>query len=160
MHCPVCMMDTNEASIADTYADMTFTFCSEQCKERFIANPSLYVSQAGKTAVKHYIKNIIKQRTLDLEETIPADIANTISQSLMTMMGINEVQIKGNKINITYNLLEATTQQIEAHIEQMGQQLSRSWIDRLKRAFIHYKEETELDNLEQTDGHSCHNPPK
>ncbi len=160
MHCPVCMMETDEASISDTYADIKFTFCSVQCKERFTANPNLYVSQAGKTAVKHYIKSITKQRTLALEETIPDDIANIISQSLMTMMGINKVQVKGNKITITYNLLEATTEQIEEHIEQMGQYLSRNWIDRLKRAFIHYSEETELDNLEQSDGYSCHNPPK
>lgn len=153
-------MVTDEASISDTYADLKLTFCSEQCKERFVANPNLYVSQAGKTAAKHYIKNIIKQRTLELEKTIPDAIAKAISQSLMTMMGINEVQIKDNKIDITYNLLEATSQQIEDHIDQMGQHLSGSWIDRLKRAFIHYKEETELDNLEQSDSHSCHKPPK
>ncbi len=160
MHCPVCMMETDDSHISYMYADMQFTFCSQQCKERFTANPNLYVNQAGKTAVKHYIKNITKLRTLELEEIIPDDIANAISQSLMTMMGINKVQVKGKKITITYNLLEATTEQIEEHIEQMGQSLSRNWIDRLKRAFIHYSEETELDNLEQGDGYSCHNPPK
>lgn len=160
MHCPVCMMATDAASLSYNYEDMTFTFCSEQCKERFIANPNLYVAQAGKPAARHSVKNIIKQRVLNLDKTIPDDVAKTIYQELMAMMGIKEIHIKENKIDITYNLLEATTQQIESCIEQMGQHLSDNWVVRLKQAFIHYSEETELDNLEQNNGHSCHSPPK
>jgi len=159
-HCPVCLMETDDTSLSYDYQDIKFTFCSEQCQERFIANPNLYVGQVGKPAAKHYMKNIIKQRTLHLDKTIPDDIAKVISQTLMTMMGIKNIEIKGNKIDITYDLLEATTKQIENRIEQMGQHLSSNWGGHLKRHFIHYSEETELDNLEQSNGHSCHNPPK
>ncbi len=160
MHCPVCMMDTDEASLSYKYQEMTFTFCSEQCKERFIANPNLYVGRVGKPAARHSIKSIIKERVLNLDKMIPEDVAKTIHQELMAMMGIKAIHIKENKVYIIYDLLEATTRQIENCIEQMGQHLSGNWVVRLKRAFIHYSEETQLDNLEQSKGHSCHNPPQ
>ncbi len=159
-HCPVCKMLTESSDIFCEYQNINFSFCSEQCKERFEANPNLYFGQIGKPSAKYQNKNIIKQRVLHLDETIPDDVAEKINQSLMTMMGIKNVDIKDKKITINYDLLEATIQQIETHIEQMGQHLSDNWVNRLHNAFIHYSEETELDNLEQSKGYYCHNTPK
>lgn len=159
-HCPVCKMLTDEMSLGYEYQKVHFSFCSEQCRQRFIANPNLYFGQPGKPSVGYQNKSIIKQRVLYLDKVIPDDVVNTISESLMTMMGIKDVQVTGNKINISYDLLEATIEQIEAHIEQMGQHISNNWLNRLRNAFIQYSEETELDNLEQAKGHSCHNMPE
>lgn len=36
---------------------------------------------------------------------------------------------------------------IEKTIERIGENLTASWGEKLKRAFIHYFEETELDSL-------------
>jgi len=73
------------------------------------------------------------------------------------MMGIKEVTIDKNIIRITYDLLEVTTTQIETTIQRAGEKLTASWGAKLKRAFIHYFEETELDNLEyQQSNHTHH----
>jgi len=76
---------------------------------------------------------------------------------LQAMMGIIDVTIKENFIFISYDLLQATTEQIENTLEQSGRTLGLAWSDKLKRAFIHYHEETQLDNLEyDNSGHGLH----
>lgn len=147
-HCPVCCMDIENDSISFNYQGMKFAFCSEQCQERFIANPHVYIGQRGMPSAKQRGEHIIKRRVLKLDKPVPDDIAQTISQVLHTMMGIKAIKIEGTRIDISYDLLEASAQQIEDRIEQMGEQLTGKWAEHLKRAFIHYLEETELDNLE------------
>jgi len=160
MHCPVCMMKTDAESIHFRYQRLKFTFCSEQCKERFTKNPNLYAALVGKPTIKYSVKKIIKHRILNLDNAIPKNAAREIYHVLPTMMGVKDIDVSNNKINITYDLLEVTTEQIEERIEKIGAYLSKNWFNRLKRACIHYKEGTELANLEQDNGYSCHNPPK
>jgi len=73
------------------------------------------------------------------------------------MMGILEVTIDKNIVRITYDLLEVTEEQIEATIVAIGENLTSSWGNKIKRAFIHYLEESELDNLEQQSSSQGHN---
>jgi YHS domain-containing protein len=44
---PVCEMEINESDAAATtqYADDTYYFCAEECKEKFDADPERYVSR-------------------------------------------------------------------------------------------------------------------
>lgn len=45
---PVCDMEIDESEAAATaeYEDDTYYFCSEQCKDRFLADPERYVSRS------------------------------------------------------------------------------------------------------------------
>ncbi|MCI0351320.1 MAG: YHS domain-containing protein [Acidobacteriales bacterium] len=45
---PVCGMEVNEQSSTNTstYGGKTFHFCSEECKEKFDANPQQYTQAA------------------------------------------------------------------------------------------------------------------
>src|SRR5574337_51480 len=47
---PVCHMEVPAASFATEYAGGHYAFCSAQCKERFLANPHLYVGFPGNKA--------------------------------------------------------------------------------------------------------------
>ncbi len=49
---PVCQMDVKErtAAASSNYAGDTYYFCSEQCKERFEADPEKYVSRSEHSA--------------------------------------------------------------------------------------------------------------
>ena len=159
-HCPVCLMVTDTAAIEYLYQGLNLKFCSEQCMQRFVANPELYIGGVRKPSVKYRIKNIKKHRVIYLKRNITDNVANRICQTLNTMMGIHCINIHNNKVEITYDLLQATLQQIETQIELVEPCLSLNWFRRMHRAFIHYKEETELENLEQEKKYSCHNPPE
>jgi len=148
-HCPVCNMDIQEYDIEYQYQKVYFYFCSAQCEERFKSNPHLYIGASGRLSVKQRGEKIIKKRIMKLEKPIPNDVAKTLTEGLYEMMGIKNIVINGKEIVISYDLLEATSLQIEKRIEQMGEQLKSSWVNNIKFAFIHYKEETEIDNLEQ-----------
>lgn len=149
-------MNVESDSLTHSFAGMHFVFCSQQCKDRFIANSHLYIGKPGNPSPKQQGKRVIKRRILKLEHAIPEDIKQSLIQSLNEMMGIKEVNIEGDRIEITYDLLEATAQQIETTLETTGNLLATGWGEKLKRGFIHYLEETEIDSLEHSSGGHCH----
>ena len=155
---PVCHMDVKINSYVHKYLGSTYSFCSQQCHDRFVANPHLYIGHPGKPSPKQHGNKIIKRRILKLEKPIPEKIKIKIKTSLNSMMGIKDITIDKNIIRITYDLLEATAEQIEQTIDNNSNNLTVSWIEKLKRAFIHYFEETEIDTLEDQSKNrkSCH----
>ncbi len=156
--CPVCHMDIdNNNSITTEYQSRIFYFCSEQCRDRFNMNVHLYIGGRGIPSPKQHGEIILKRRTLKLEQPVTDEVAEKIKSELHEMMGIKEIGIKGDRVNIIYDLLEATTLQIEEKLEKIGNKVSSGLGEVLKRAFIHYVEETALDNLEHNSNtHSHH----
>ena len=146
---PVCDMWVDADSHAVNHLGIHYAFCSQQCQERFMANPHIYVGQPARPAPKQQGKAIIKQRVLKLSEALSDKQANMLSTEIAKMMGIKNIAIKENRINITYDLMQATVEQVERSIVQAGETLGGAWGEKMKRAFIHYLEETELDSLEQ-----------
>ena len=146
---PVCDMMVNKHHNEIEYLQMYFAFCSVQCKERFIANPGLYVGRLGEKAPKQEGREVIKRRHLHLSASLPG-----------AMMGIKDVTIIGDQLTITYDLLQATAEQIETEIVQFGIHLGEGWPDRLRRAMIHFQEEDIIAGMEVSQskipGGSCH----
>ncbi len=158
-HDYVCLMDVNPGDFSLNYQGRIFSFCSKQCRDRFEYNPHLYIGNAGHPAAKQLGKQIIKRRVLKLDQVIPIESRATLINELKAMMGIIDVTINNDLITIIYDLLEVTTQQIENTIETSGNSLGAGWGNKLKLAFLHYLEETQLDNLEydnSTHGHHHH----
>ena len=155
---PVCKMHVDTESRHIEHLGSHFYFCSEQCIERFIANPHLYIGKAGVPSPKQQGMHAIKQRVIRLDAPITKIIQKNLIETLLNMMGIKQVDTEGDVIRIRYDLLEVTAEQIEKAIGQSGAELDSIWKERLKRAFVHYIEETELENLEhQDESHGCHN---
>ena len=69
-----------------------------------------------------------------------------------------EVPIKGGKVEIQYDLMQVTAEQIADKLASIGADLGGGWIDRLKLAFINYLEETEMSSLEVQHKKGCHSP--
>lgn len=63
-------------------------------------------------------------------------------------MGIKSVEVDGDMIDIIYDLLQITAEQIEKKMDEIGVQLGEGWAEKLHRAFMHNVEELEVDNLE------------
>ncbi|MFV1984776.1 MAG: YHS domain-containing protein [Thiohalomonadales bacterium] len=144
----VCLMDVEPGTFAYDFLGKSFSFCSRQCRDRFESNPHLYIGHAGQAAPKQRGEKILKRRVLKFDHIIPEKDGIDIIKTLKLMMGIKDVTITNNLISITYDLLEVTSEQMENAIENSGKTLGVSWSGKLKRAFVHYHEETELDNLE------------
>ncbi len=83
-------------------------------------------------------------------------MANQVSDEIRSMMGIINISIDGADIKITYDLLQATALQIESRLDDSGVKLGKNLGEQLRRAFVHYIEETEVDNLELSPSRHPH----
>ena len=153
---PVCHMTVPETSFATEYEGIHYAFCSAQCKDRFLANPHLYIGLPGQKAAAQQGKEIIKQRSMMLSAPLDAEQAELVKRSLLAMMGICEIRIEGDKMEIQYDLMQVTAEQIADKLASIGTALGGRWMDRLKRAFINYQEETEIAGLEVANRKRCH----
>lgn len=153
---PVCgmMIDANEHAVE--YQKMHFAFCSRQCRERFLKNPHLYIGHGGHKAPKQEGRVVYKQRRLKLDRPLSPEMAQTVRNAVQAMMGIERLEIEGDNVKVTYDLLQATEVQVESAIACAGAALGAGWSERLRRAFVHYLEETEIESLaasSSTHGH-------
>lgn len=148
--CPVCGMDVGEYPHAIDYLGMHFVFCSHQCQERFAANPHLYIGRPGQPAPAQQERVPLKRRRMRLREPLTSAHAQTLRQALLAMMGVREVDLDADRcvLEVTYDLVQATAEQIEQELARVGARLGEGWAERLRRAFVHYLEETEVENLE------------
>ncbi len=154
--CPVCHMAVDPDNLAREYLGMRFAFCSQQCRERFDANPHLYVGHPGQPAPAQTGAAIVKERTLRLAGPLTTAQVERVVEELQAMMGVHEVKVAGDRICIRYDLLQATAEQIERRLTEIGNALEDGLGEKLRRAFVHYLEETELANLEQGGGTHGH----
>lgn len=156
---PVCHMWVTPEQHAIGFLGMHFAFCSLQCKERFMANPHLYIGVPGEKAPKQTGEEVLKRRRLRLDQPLSKPGAQRVTEQLRAMMGVYAVDIGMAELTITYDLLQATAEQIEATLQQAGARLGEGWGERLRRAFVHCLEETEVASREVqagTHGQSGH----
>lgn len=153
---PVCHMQVSATSFATEYAGIPYAFCSEQCKERFLSSPHLYVGFPGHQAPAQQGREIIKRRRFVLSAPLETMQAEQVKHVLLEMMGIHDVCIEGDKIEIQYDLIQATAEQISDKLGLIGAGLGAGWKDRIRLAFVNYLEECEIDNLEIENKKGCH----
>lgn len=153
---PVCHMKVPTTSYPAEYAGTHYAFCSEQCRERFLAKPRVYVGYPGKKAPGQQGKVIVKRRRLLLSEPLDEAQAGMVRQALLEMMGMHDVSIEGDKLEITYDLMQATTGQIAEKLSSIGARLGGGWMERLKLAFTNYQEEVEISSLQVNNRKCCH----
>lgn len=156
---PVCGMQVEPHMYATEYQQSHYAFCSTQCRDRFLANPHLYIGHSGLKAPKQEGLEVLKQRRLHVARSLSPSQADTLIGALQAMMGIKSVTVDDVKIEITYDLLQVTAEQIETKITEIGVQLGEGWTEQLHRAFVHYEEELEVENLEAYKKHRFHQYP-
>lgn len=154
---PVCHMMVSKTSFKTDYSDMTFAFCSEQCRDRFLANPRLYIGFPGQKAPAQQGVEILKYRKINLVCPLDTVQFQEIRGALSSLMGVKNVNYVDGGLEITYDLIQITEQQIEDTLSTFGTILGNDWLNRLKRAFIHFKEESEISSLEVINSKKgCH----
>lgn len=150
---PVCGAEVNAHQNETVYLGIRYAFCSQQCSDRFVAHPHLYVGLPGRKAPKQEGREVLKRRRLHLDPALSSEQASLLSNALATMVGVKKVFAEGDKVEITYDLLQVTAEQIEAKISEICLCLGGDWLGRLRLAFVHYQEECEAGNLEVQEPH-------
>lgn len=152
----VCGMPVDPASFDTVYQGSHFAFCSAQCRERFLANPHLYVGLPGQPAPRQQGQKLLKRRRFALDVPLEPDQADAVRARVGALMGIEAVEVRGGEIVVTYDLLQATALQVEATFGDAGARLGAGWAERLRRGFVHYTEECEIAHLQVGPPSGCH----
>lgn len=152
--CPVCAMQVEKGSYSEIHTGIQYLFCSSQCLDNFRAHPLLYT---GKNAVHQQTR--LMQRRFKLEKPLDGAQLSIVCEELSAMMGIEQVEITRNKINLTYDLFQCTARQVEECLEHTGVHLGQGWSAKFKRGWMKYTEENELDHLIATPQACCNRPP-
>ena len=146
---PVCGMEVAQAQLETVYEGLHYAFCSEQCRQRFVANPHLYIGVPGEKAAGQKGVELLKRRRFQLVAPLAAQDAAILTEALGAMMGVKAIEIEdGTTVTLTYDLIQATADQLEAKMAEVGAKLGEGWAERLRRGFVHYMEECEVGNLE------------
>jgi len=154
--CQVCGMDAGDTPICADHLGVIYHFCSPQCRDNFQARPKLYLGE--QSPVRRGLQ-VIKRRVFRLDQPLAGIKLECLVEALNRLMSVHHVRVEGDRLFIAYNLLEINAVQIEAALEQAGVAVSSSWLERLKRSWIHYTEENELDNLATGEAACCNKPP-
>ncbi len=148
IRCPVCDMTKINRLLRWNYQGVDHYFCSSQCLERFKSHPHLFVGdpQHG-FSPKQKNQVVLKKRRIRLRDAISDELKADLETSLQSLMGIEALDLTDQDVYVTYDLLQASLEDIEKTIEQAEARLSKSMAVQVKRGLIHYSEECELDNL-------------
>jgi len=149
---PVCGMEVRPHQNEIIYLDIAYAFCSQQCQQRFLSSPRSYIGAAG----RRQGKPVLKSRRMHLGAALSPDQADALRQQLQEVVGVTKVAVDDHQLEIVYDLAQATTEQIQLKLVEIGIQIGGGWEKRLQRAFVHYEEECTLGNLESDERHHHH----
>lgn len=146
---PVCGKFVGAHTIETVYAGIRYAFCSDQCRELFVAHPHLYVGYAGHKAPRQRCMQAVKRRRFRLEQPLSLLEGELLTEDLRGMVGVSDVHVDGMVIEVTYDLLGVTAEQIEARLAEIGLKLGEEWSEHLRLGFVHFMEEAEVSGLEE-----------
>lgn len=146
---PVCGMDVDPTRFETIFEGLHYAFCSEQCQQRFATSPHLYIGVPGEKAPRQKGEKLLKRRRFQLDTPLASQGAVILIEELGAMMGVKAVAVlDANTVIITYDLIQATAEQLEAKMDEVGAKLGEDWAERLRRGFVHSLEVIEVGNLE------------
>ena len=103
---------------------------------------------------------LVKHRTLDLEGNLDTKQANAFMNELLDKDGVIDASLDTaqQKLKFTYDLEKINLKMIEQTLGHQGYTLSSSLLSRLKRNWLHYTEENELENYNAPAQPCCSHP--
>lgn len=152
--CPVCGRKPATGSCTYEHHQVLRHFCSPRCRDNFIAHPLLYSNVRGNIPPQ-----VMKRRSLRLAHSLDPVRAEALSSNLLHEVGIKQIDIRGDRLKVRYDLLLLTMQQLEQILEESDIAANNGWWQRLRRGWIYNSEANELDNLAMPEAACCSRPP-
>ncbi len=156
--CPVCEMEVRDSEFEIQYLGIDYQFCTEQCLRKFEQRPHLYVGTPtyGKSE-KQLGQESEKARKIKLIKPLTKDSVKQLINDIRALMGVKKVEVNSDEVFVVYDLLQVSLADIENVILRFHGCLQETITEKVRRSFIHYSEECELDNLaHQSRGDGCH----
>ncbi len=151
---PVCGMMVSKDSYPLDHQHIHYAFCSEHCRERFRKYPHLFVGKATYgIAEKQKGKVVRKAHRIKLVDEVGLEKLPDLSQALESLMGVEAVDVRGDEVTVIYDLVQVSLSDIENAIVAEISGLREGITEKIRRAFIHYSEECELESLAHLAGH-------
>jgi len=88
-----------------------------------------------------------------LERPLSVEGKAILDTALRDVMGVEAVSVAGDRIEVTYDLLQVSLEDLEGILVGIGARLGGSWVESLRRAWIHESEETEIGAREAAPEH-------
>ena len=130
---PVCGKDVRAGETSAVFLGIEYAFCSEQCRDRFLAYPHLYAGLRGQRSPRQGGLQVAKCLRLHLAAPLSANQATRLKASMEALTGILAVAIAGDRIEIVYDLLQVDAGQIETRLVEIGARLGSGWAERLRQ---------------------------
>lgn len=147
-NCPVCEMSVADNKLSVNFRGIDLWFCSQQCQDRFNQRPSLYIGDPkhGKSVKQHGVR-VNKQRLIKLELPDNEGFKIKLINGLNSLMGVTQAKINQKVLEIEYDLVQISLDEIEHYILASGVDMEQSWLDKVHDTLLHLSEEGELGNL-------------
>jgi hypothetical protein len=106
------------------------------------------------------IMALVKLRTLNLQGKFDAKQTHAFMDELLDKDGVIEASLDTaqQKLHFTYDLEKINLKRIEHVLKHSGYHLSSSWLSRIKRHWLYYTEENELENYNAPAQPCCSHP--
>ena len=103
---------------------------------------------------------LLKHRTLEISDFSDVSQAERFIDLLANEQGVAKVKFDANhcKLDFTYDLEQTNFDKIEQSLVKAGFHLPSTLRAKIKRSWLHYTEENELDNLHAPEQACCSNP--
>lgn len=156
--CPVCEMEVRDSEFTLDFLGIDYQFCTAQCLRKFEQRPHLYVGSPtyGKSE-KQLGQESNKARKIKLVKPLTKGGVTQLVNELRALMGVKKVEVTNDEVFVVYDLLQVSLKDIEDVIIRFHGCLQETFTERVRKSFIHYSEECELDNLaHQSRGDGSH----
>nr|CRH06114.1 conserved protein of unknown function, containing HMA, heavy metal-associated domain [Candidatus Magnetococcus massalia] len=104
---------------------------------------------------KHYVT-----RTLKIQEMVCPNCEAIVEDGVRALDGVKDVAAQWEKgqVRVIYDLLQLRLQAVEKLLQEIGYPPNEGYWQRKKRAWFHFTEKNERDNLTHVP-HCCSKPP-
>lgn len=143
---PVCGMEVKPHQNEIVYLGVQYAFCSQMCQKQFLKEPHLYIEPPVHAVDEQQGKALVKSRRMHLDALLSPEQAERLILALQQMNGVIQVSAQAKRLDVNYDALQTTAEQIESKLMEVGNNMGDGWAERLRQAFIHYEEECQIGN--------------
>jgi len=148
---PVCGMEVKPHQNEIVYLGVRYAFCSELCQKQFLKDPHLYIAPLVREVHEQQGMAVVKSRRMHLDSSLSPEQAQSLVLALQQIRGVTQVAAQAKRLEISYDSLQTTAEQIESKLTEVGNRIGGGWAELLRQAFIHYEEECQIGNQDEKD---------
>lgn len=155
----MCGTEVRSSEFSAVYLGAEYSFCSVECRDRFVAFSHLYAGLRGQKSPRQRGLQVLSRRRLRLTVPVPlsSEQGARVTEALGALPGVRAVEVCGNHVEMVCAPLQVQAASIEARLVDLGELLGEGWVERLREGLKHCAEQGEAAsaNLGPSIWHHC-----